>query len=80
MVISDNHNYQVITDNSMFLGTSLEIKPNLSSRHKHVITTLSQPRTVGCIDMVSLLEMELSPASVNSVVATLRSDVVETLW
>ena len=49
------------------------------SKHKIVVTTLSQLRTFGRIDAVSSLEMKVLPTSVDNVVATLKSDVVATL-
>ena len=42
--------------------------------------TLSQRQMVGCIDVMSLLEMKFSPRSVENIVATLIIDVVSTLW
>lgn len=50
------------------------------SRHKDIVTTSSQRRTIGCIDIVSSLEMKVLPTSVDNVVATLKSDIVVTLW
>ena len=44
------------------------------SKHK-----VPQRRTVGCIDVVSFLEMKVSPL-VENVVAMLKSDVLATLW
>lgn len=41
--------------------------------------TLSQRQMVGCIDVMSLLEMKFSPRSVENIVATLIIDVVTTL-
>lgn len=51
-----------------------------SRKENDVVTTLSQRRTIGCINAVSSLEMKVSPTSVDYVVAMLRSDVLATLW
>lgn len=44
------------------------------------MTTFSQHRTFRFIDVVNLLEMKVLPTSVDNVVATLKSDIVVTLW
>ena len=53
---------------------------NNPSKHKVVVTTFSQHRAFDCFDIVSLLEMMLSPESVDNAVAKLRSGVVATFW
>ena len=51
-----------------------------NTKHKDAVTTLSQRRTIGCIDVVSSLLMKISPTSVDNIVAALKSHVVATLW
>ena len=46
---------------------------------KDIVIKLSQRRKISCIEVVSLLEMTVSPTSVDNVVATLRIDIVATL-
>ena len=48
------------------------------SKHKNAVTTLSQRRTISCIEVVSSLKKKVSLTSVDNVVATLRSDDVVT--
>ena len=48
------------------------------SKHKNAVTTLSQRRTISCIEVVSSLKKKVSLTSVDNVVVTLRSDDVVT--
>lgn len=48
------------------------------SKHKNAVTTLSQRRTITCIEVVSSLKKKVSLTSVDNVVVTLRSDEVVT--
>ena len=48
------------------------------SKHKNAVTTLSQRRTISCIEVVSSLKKKVSLTSVGNVVVTLRSDDVVT--
>ena len=41
---------------------------------------LLQHQTICCIEVVSLLEMKVSPTSIENAVATLKRDVVATFW
>ena len=47
----------------------------LSSKQKVVVTTKLQRRTIGCMDVVSLLGMKVSLTSVGNIAAPLRSNV-----
>ena len=51
---------------------------NFKSHHPVNTKTLSQREKVGSIDVVSSLEIKVSPTSVDAVMSALKSDVVVT--
>ena len=48
-------------------------------KHKDVVTTLSQLRMIGYIEVVCSLEMKVLPTSVGNVMVVLKSRVIATL-
>ena len=60
--------------------TKIEFHQAQSSKYKEVVKTLSQCRTIGCIDVASPWEMKFLTTPVDNVAATLRGNVVATLW
>ena len=52
----------------------MQVIPSLPSKPKDVLTTFSQRCKIGCIDVVSFLEMKVSPTSVDNVVSKLKTE------